>query len=90
MVTRNAVKRLDVLLLEARGDVASKPMAQIHQESAWRWAALSVAACEAGLLGDIVDYAHEAIEHAALADPTGKELLAVRAWIHARIPPNML
>lgn len=84
------MKSIEVLLLEARGDVASKTRPAINRESAWRWAALSVAAYEAGLPSDSVDYAHEAVEHAALADATGKELLAVRAWIHARLPPDLL
>lgn len=84
------MKRLDVLLLEARGDVASKPRAQVNKESAWRWAALAVAACERQLFADAVDYHHEAIEHAALADPTGVELLAVREWVRARVPGGVL
>jgi hypothetical protein len=84
------VKRIDVLLLEARGDVQAKPRAQINVESAWRWAALAVAACEAGLCTDAVDYFHEAIEHAALGDPSGAELVRVRAWVSARVPLGML
>ena len=54
----------DELLREARLDVASKPRAQLHRESAWRWAALAVAAYEADRLSDVADYHHEALEHA--------------------------
>jgi hypothetical protein len=84
------VRTPEELLQDARRDVASKPRAQINRESAWKWAALAVAACEAGRIGDAVDYHHEAIEHAALADPTGAALLAIRAWVRARVPPDLL
>ena len=84
------MKRIEVLLLEARGDVASKPRSVINRESAWRWAALAVAASELRLFSDAVDYAHEAVEHAAQADETGTELRAVRDWLRVRVPPGVL
>jgi len=84
------VRHPNDLLLEARRDVASKPRGQINRESAWRWAALAIAASEAGRPTDAVDYLHEAVEHAALADATGAELQAVRAWIRANVPPDLL
>lgn len=90
MVSRKRPGYLDSLLLEARGDVASKSRSAINRESAWRWAALAVAAADAGKLTDAVDYFHEAIEHAALADPSGSELLEVRNWVGLRIPPSTL
>ena len=84
------MKRLDVLLLEARGDVASKSRSVINRDSAWRWAALAIAASDAGKFTDAVDYFHEAIEHAALSDPSGSELLAVRNWVGMRVPPDVV
>ena len=84
------MKHPDELLREARLDVRSKRRTQINRESAWRWAALAVAACEAGRPSDAVDYYHEAVEHAALADQLGEDLRAVRAWVSARVPPGVL
>jgi|APFre7841882654_1041346.scaffolds.fasta_scaffold300685_2 predicted TPR repeat methyltransferase len=80
----------DELLQQARRDVAGKHRLVIHQDSAWKWAALAVAAYERGLRADAVDYYHEAVEHAALADPSGVLLLTVRAWVHSHVPPGML
>ena len=84
------MRPLGALLSEAHHDVATKPRAQINRESAWRWATLAVAAYEARLFTDAVDYFHEAVEHAALCDPTGTELRAVRTWVGLRVPPQAL
>jgi len=84
------VKRIEVLLIEARGDVASRARSEINRESAWRWATLAVAASERRLFSDAVDYAHEAVEHAAQADETGAELRAVRDWLRVHAPPGIL
>ena len=84
------MKDPEELLREARLEVRSKHRVRINKESAWRWAALAVAACEAGQFSDAVDYHHEAIEHAALADQSGAELVALRRWVSARVPPGAL
>jgi hypothetical protein len=78
------------LLEEARRTVANQSRSQVNRESAWKWAALAVAACERKLLGDAVDYHHEAVEHAALADPSGQLLTAVRAWVCRYVPAGAL
>jgi len=84
------VKHPNELLQEARRDVASKPRSVIHHDSAWKWAALAIAAYDGGLRADAVDYYHEAIEHAALADRSGHLLWTVRAWVHHYIPQTAL
>jgi hypothetical protein len=84
------LKHPDELLREARIELRTKHRVQVNQESAWRWAALAVAAYELGQLSDAVDYHHEAVEHAALADHSGLELQAVRNWVSARVPPGVL
>lgn len=78
------------LLRQAYEDVASKPRAVIHHDSAWKWAALAIAAYGAGLRADAVDYYHEAVEHAALADLSGRLLQTVRAWVHRYVPHGAL
>lgn len=61
----------------ARAEVAEKTQHQIQVETALRWAARAIAATEIGRLDDAHEYAHEAVEHGALA---GDETLrAVRA-----------
>ena len=84
------MKRLDVLLLEARGDVASKRRTDVNQESAWRWAALAIAAWEIGKVADAVDYYHEAVEHAAHCDSSGENLRQVCAWVRVHVPAGVL
>jgi hypothetical protein len=80
------------LLDDARRELAEKSRGQIDTETAWKWAARAVAACQlareaprpelaTALVCDMNYYADEAIEHAALADSTGATLQAVRAWM---------
>jgi hypothetical protein len=82
------------ILDDARRELAQKSRSQIEAETAYKWAARAVAAYERFLqdrrvlrwLNDCQEYAHEAVEHAALADSTGDTLRAVRAWMRPYIP----
>lgn len=79
------------LLAEARLEIQRKTRGQIEKDTAYKWAARSVAAYflyserdDPKWLADASDYFHEAIEHAALADESGEILYAVRAWVRLR------
>ena len=84
------------LLAEARRELSQKSRSQIEEETAFKWAARSVAAYEAFRstnramwLRDAEHYYEEAIEHSALADPhSGDVLRDVIAWVHRYIPSD--
>lgn len=84
-------------LEEARREVDEKTRGQIEEETAYRWAARAVAAYEHHeqtggemWLRDAIDYMHEATEHAAFADTTGRVLRDVRQWVHRYVPRGIL
>lgn len=77
----------------AASELAAKPHEQIEEDTAWAWAARAIAAYQnfgmsddPGWLYDCLDYRHEALEHAALADPGGDVLHEVRAWVREHVP----
>lgn len=49
------------------GLYAGKTLKQIQVETAYKWAGRALAAASLGLGHDAIEYAHEAIEHAALS-----------------------
>ena len=80
-------------LEDARRELRAKTIKQIEEETAYKWAARAIAAYESyedtgdpSWLKDSEDYYHESIEHAALADHSGRVLSVVRNWIHQTIP----
>lgn len=54
-------------LERAIAELREKSLAQIHYETAMLWLARAIAAHRMFLLQDTIDYAHEALEHAALS-----------------------
>jgi len=85
----------DHLLTGAQHEIAYKSREQIEEETAWKWAARAVASYQEfrrsnfhRWLMDAADYAHEAIEHGALADYDGAVLRAVRNWMARYIPTD--
>lgn len=63
---------LDQHYEEALRELQTKTLNQIQVETALKWAGRACAAATYGLWHDAVEYAHEAIEHAALS---GKDSL---------------
>lgn len=53
--------------LDAFSELRSKTLKQIQVETAYKWAGRACAAALMGLHDDAEEYAHEAIEHAALS-----------------------
>jgi hypothetical protein len=76
-------------LAEALHEIATTPRSRIEAETAYKWAARAVAAHQRGWTRDAHDYFHEAIEHAAVADPDGSVLLHVVQWIHQHAPGGL-
>jgi hypothetical protein len=81
---------------DARHELLQKSRSAIEEETAFKWAARAVAAYRLFVetqsrpwLLDAVDYAHEAVEHAALADRTGQVLQSVREYVHRDIPHDV-
>ena len=52
-------------------DVTTKTLNEIQMETAYVWAGRACAAASVGLHDDALEYAHEAIEHAALSGNLG-------------------
>lgn len=84
------------LLDAARLEIAQKSRSTIEEETAFKWAARSIAAYALYLdtrqtrwLIDCAGYAHEALEHAAVADSTGTTIRRVRSWIGQYVPADL-
>ena len=83
------------LLFNARREVLRKSRSQIEEEKAFNWAALAVATYDLfqetrqhRWLRDSEHYLEEALEHAAMADESGRVLRAVSEWMRRYIPPS--
>lgn len=61
-----------------REQVEGKTLKQVQYETALTWCARACVAAKLELTKDAEEYAHEAIEHAALADGNGELLREVR------------
>lgn len=73
---------LDEAIEKASRELRSKSLEQIHAETAVTWAGRAYAAVRLGLESDAVDYAHEAIEHAALSGNM-ELLVGIRTHLNA-------
>lgn len=91
-------------LVEARDELLRKSREQIEQETAYKWAARSVAAYQLAqkvlrygvqpasvrLLRDAAHYYEEALEHAAMSDNSGAAVREVRDWVYRYVPPGAI
>ena len=57
---------------ESVDELKEKSLIDIHRETALKWSARAVAACQLGKHEDEVDYRHEGLEHASLVMDDGK------------------
>lgn len=60
-------KKIRPHIEEATSELSEKDLQQIHVETALKWCGRACAAAALKLKHDSVEYAHEAIEHAALS-----------------------
>lgn len=74
------MKPLQFYIDKATAELAEKSLADIQVETALTWCGRACVAARMGLGADAKEYAHEAIEHAALSDEDGL-LDTVRAAI---------
>lgn len=73
------MSQFEKLFRESEEELRHKTLHDIQRETAWKWCARACAAASHGL-HDATEYAHEAIEHAALCGDD--ELLgAVRSYL---------
>lgn len=63
---------MDEYVRKAAIELRQKSLNDIQVETAKTWAGRAIVAADLGLLHDAIEYAHEAIEHAALS---GKDSL---------------
>ena len=61
------MKSLHDHYVEALGELQDMTLKQIQVETAYKWAGRALAAANLGLGHDAIEYAHEALEHAALS-----------------------
>lgn len=54
-------------IAEAKNELAEKSLLDIQLETALKWCGRACAAADKGIEHDATEYAHEAVEHAALA-----------------------
>jgi hypothetical protein len=59
--------RFDIAISESVDELGRKGLREIQIETAYKWAGRAIAAKMMGIGGDAHEYAHEAIEHAALS-----------------------
>ena len=83
------------LLADAEREILQKSRSQIEEETAFKWAARSVAAYRRfqlthlhRWLRDSEHYFEEACEHGALADESGVVLRTVVKWMRRHIPSS--
>jgi hypothetical protein len=62
---------VDTYIAKALDELKKKSLTEIQVETALVWCGRACAAAELGLQVDAVEYAHEAIEHAALSGDDG-------------------
>lgn len=67
MVVLERMKPLQHYLDKAQGELAEKSLHDIQVETALTWCGRACVAARMGLAADAKEYAHEAIEHAALS-----------------------
>ena len=60
---------LQTYLDKARNELAARTLRDIQRETALTWCGRACVAAQMGLESDAREYAHEAIEHAALSGP---------------------
>ena len=61
------MKTWDDYYVEALNELQSMSLKQIQVETAYKWAGRALAAAHLGKSHDAIEYAHEALEHAALS-----------------------
>ena len=61
------MKSLHDHYVEALGELQAMTLKQIQVETAYKWAGRALAAANLGRGHDAIEYAHEALEHAALS-----------------------
>ncbi len=62
---------MDTYIVRALDELKKKSLTEIQVETALVWCGRACAAAQLGLQVDAVEYAHEAIEHAALSGDDG-------------------
>jgi hypothetical protein len=72
------VSLLDEYVAEALEELQHKTVQDVEYETALKWCGRAVAAMQLGLVDDAHEYAHEAMEHAALTGDMPL-LMAVRS-----------
>lgn len=63
--------KLEAYYREGLEELARKSLKDIQTETAYKWAGRALAAAAMGKGHDAIEYAHEAIEHAALCGKDG-------------------
>jgi len=74
--------RMDQAINDGLAELRKKSLRQIQVETAYKWSGRACAAAMMGRMDDAEEYAHEAIEHAALSGDD--RLLAEVRRAHAR------
>jgi len=74
--------RIEQAIAEGLAELKKKTLHQIQIETAYKWSGRACAASMLGRMDDAEEYAHEAIEHAALSGDD--RLLAEVRRAHAR------
>ena len=78
----NLQQTLELSIQHATAELQTVPKTEIERRTAITWAARAISAYRLKMYSDVADYAHEAIEHAAVS---GDDQLPayLRAAIHA-------
>jgi hypothetical protein len=63
--------RVESAIQKALPELGQKTLRTIQIDTAYTWCGRACAAAELGLHADAIEYAHEAIEHAALSGDNG-------------------
>lgn len=74
--------RIEQAIADGLNELQKKTLHQIQVETAYKWSGRACAAAMMGRMDDAEEYAHEAIEHAALSGDD--RLLAEVRRAHAR------
>ena len=76
------MSRIDEAIADGLAELQKKSLRQIQVDTAYKWSGRACAAAMLGRMDDAEEYAHEAIEHAALSGDD--RLLAEVRRAHAR------
>jgi hypothetical protein len=79
-------QRVQTSILEARRELASKTKKQIEWETALKWCGRACVAWDLGLHADAREYAHEALEHAAVHGDLALLNVVRQALVACQIP----